>query len=137
MTKGTIPPIVEAWDDESLGADLESMKVVDRTTAEALDDAAGTQAISIRMSKSMVDAFKTIAAANKGIGYQTLMKQILQRFIESEMKRVWNEHLDELAQGARRSSAKLPNSPLLSIAKRPAAAGFLFLGLVTSLVTSA
>jgi predicted DNA binding CopG/RHH family protein len=101
MTKGTIPPIVEAWDDESLGADLESMKVVDKTTAEALDDAAGTQAISIRMSKSMVDAFKTIAAANKGIGYQTLMKQILQRFIESEMKRVWDEHLEELAQAAK------------------------------------
>ena len=66
--------------------------------AAAIDEAAGTQLISIRMQKSMVDAFKTIAAANKGIGYQTLMKQILQRFIENEMKRVWNEHLEQLAE---------------------------------------
>jgi predicted DNA binding CopG/RHH family protein len=96
----SIPAIVETWDDEGLGADLESMKVVDKTTAEALDDAAGTQLISIRMNKSMVDAFKVIASANKGIGYQTLMKQILQRFIEGEMKRVWSEHLAGLAQEA-------------------------------------
>lgn len=86
MTKGTIPACVEAWDDEIvLGADPASMKVVDTATAERLDEEAGTQLISIRMHKSMVDAFKVIAAANKGIGYQTLMKQILQRFIDGEM----------------------------------------------------
>ena len=99
MTKASIPASDETWDDETLGADPESMRVVDKETADSLDEAAGTQLISIRMSKSMVDAFKAIAAANKGIGYQTLMKQILQRFIEGEMKRVWNQHLAEtLAQ---------------------------------------
>ncbi len=95
MTKASIPAFDEAWDDETVGADPSSMKVVDEKTAAALDDASGTQLISIRMQKSMVDAFKAIAATNKGIGYQTLMKQILQRFIDSEMKRVWNEHLAE------------------------------------------
>jgi uncharacterized protein (DUF4415 family) len=95
MTKASIPASDEAWDDEILGADPESMKVADKNTAASLDEAAGTQLISIRMQKSMVDAFKAIAAANKGIGYQTLMKQILQRFIEGEMKRVWNQHLAE------------------------------------------
>lgn len=95
MNKASIPASDEAWDDETLGADPGSMKVVDEKTAAELDEAAGTQLISIRMQKSMVDAFKAIAAANKGIGYQTLMKQILQRFIDGEMKRVWNEHLAE------------------------------------------
>ena len=102
MTKASIPAFVdEPWDEEALGSDPESMKVVDKETAAKLDDEAGTQLISIRMQKSMVDAFKAIASANKGIGYQTLMKQILQRFIDGEMKRVWNEHLAEkLAQAS-------------------------------------
>src|SRR5688572_10163231 len=95
MTKASIPSTDEAWDDETLGGDAESMKVADKATKEAIDQEAGTQLISIRMHKSMVDAFKAIAAANKGIGYQTLMKQILQRFIDGEMRRVWNEHLAE------------------------------------------
>lgn len=94
MTKAHIPPFVEEdWDEESLGADPGSMKVVDKETAARLDEEAGTQLVSIRMQKGMVDAFKAIAAANKGIGYQTLMKQILQRFLDGEMRRVWNEHL--------------------------------------------
>lgn len=93
MTKPSIPGTDEAWDDETLGADPAYMKVADEKTTSAIDAAAGTQLISIRIPNSMVDAFKAIAAANKGIGYQTLMKQILQRFIDGEMKRVWNEHL--------------------------------------------
>lgn len=94
-TKASIPSTDEAWDEETLGGDAESMKVVDKATKEAIDQDAGTQVISIRMQKSMVDAFKAIASANKGIGYQTLMKQILQRFLDGEMRRVWNEHLAE------------------------------------------
>ena len=97
MSKTTIPTSDEAWDDETLGADPDYMKVADEATKARLDEMAGTQLISIRMQKSMVDAFKVIATANKGIGYQTLMKQILQRFIETEMKRVWQEHLTKLA----------------------------------------
>jgi uncharacterized protein (DUF4415 family) len=103
MAKASIPASDEAWDDETLGADPASMKVADKATADALDEAAGAQLISIRMHKSMVDAFKAIAAANKGIGYQTLMKQILQRFIDGEMKRVWNDHLEQLAEKRSRS----------------------------------
>jgi predicted DNA binding CopG/RHH family protein len=108
MVKQTIPATDEAWDDETLGADPDHMKVADKATADALDNAAGTQLISIRMSTSMVDAFKTIAAANKGIGYQTLMKQILQRFIEGEMKRVWNDHLEQLAEKRQRAVKAKP-----------------------------
>lgn len=95
MSKITIPVDNYDWDDEALMAEPGPLKVVDEKTALAIDEASGTQLVSIRMQKSMIDAFKAIAAANKNIGYQTLMKQILQRFIDSEMKRVWNEHLAE------------------------------------------
>ena len=61
MTKVSIPSTDEAWDDETLGADPQSMKAADNVATTTLDEAAGTQLISIRMSKSMVDAFKAIA----------------------------------------------------------------------------
>lgn len=109
MTKASIPASDEAWDDETLGADANSMKVADKATESAVDEASGTQLISIRMQKSMIDSFKAIAAANKGIGYQTLMKQILQRFIDGEMKRVWNEHIAE--QVAARRASKEESGP--------------------------
>ncbi len=97
MSKASIPASDEAWDDETLGATAEFMKVANEATESASDDAAATQLISIRMQKSMIDSFKALATLNKGIGYQTLMKQILQRFLDFEMKRVWDEHLAQLA----------------------------------------
>ena len=102
-TKASITSTDEAWDDETLGGDAESMQVADEAVESAVDEASGVQLISIRMQKSMVDSFKAIAAANKGIGYQTLMKQILQRFIDCEMKRVWNEHIAEQIKVAKAS----------------------------------
>ena len=93
MAKAFNPALVEEWDSETPDAEEEIFKVADEATSLAVDEAAGTQLVSIRMSKSMIEAFKALAASNNGIGYQTLMKQILQRFIDSEMKRVWKEHL--------------------------------------------
>lgn len=105
MIKASIPASDEAWDDETLGAAAEFMKVADEAMESAVDEAAGTQLISIRMQKSMIDSFKAIAATNKGIGYQTLMKQILQRFLDCEMKRVWNEHLAQQLAHAEEGAA--------------------------------
>ena len=106
MTKATIRASDEAWDDETLGADPDYMKVADDALESIVDEAAGTQLISIRLQKSMIESFKVIAASNNGIGYQTLMKQILQRFIDSEMKRVWNEHIAEKIAALRDSLSK-------------------------------
>ncbi len=111
MTKTTIPAGDDAWDDGILNTDADFTKVVDEFTRDNIDEAAGTQLVSIRMQKSMIDAFKAIASANNNIGYQTLMKQILQRFIDSEMKRVWNEHLGQLQQAGERRPGKQDETP--------------------------
>jgi hypothetical protein len=55
-----------------------------------LDASAGTQLISVRMSVSMIEDLKLIAQIN-GLGYQTLMKQVLGRFVECEKKAIWNQ----------------------------------------------
>jgi len=95
MKKPTIPSTDEAWEDRSLGAD-EAFVVVDDSGIESeIDEAAGTQLVSIRLQKAMIDDLKAIGALNGGLGYQTLLKQILQRFIEGEKKKLWNDIVAE------------------------------------------
>lgn len=55
----------------------------------------GLQAISIRLQPDLIQDLKTIAQHN-GIGYQTLIKQILHRFVHAEMKMLANEKQKEL-----------------------------------------
>lgn len=93
MNKRTIPATDEAWEDGLLGKDEAFVKVADVEVEAAIDEAAGTQAISIRLPKAMINDMKVIAAHHKGIGYQTLMKQILQRFIDCEKRQIWNEYV--------------------------------------------
>lgn len=95
MSKQTIPDTDEAWDERALGADTNFVEVVDEQTESIIDEASGTQLISIRMQKSMIEDFKLIASLNGEIGYQTLMKQILQRFIDSEKKIIFRELVAE------------------------------------------
>jgi len=95
MNKQTIPATDEAWDNRSLGADEEFVKVADEQLEAEISEAAGTQLISIRLQKSMIEDFKMLAELNGEMGYQTLMKQILQRFIDCEKKRIFNELVAE------------------------------------------
>ena len=84
-----IPSTDEAWDNRDLGADEAYMAVVKASELQ-LDASAGTQLISVRMSVSMIEDMKLIAQIN-GLGYQTLMKQVLGRFVECEKKVIWNQ----------------------------------------------
>ena len=61
-----------------------------REVAEAAMRASGTKMISLRLQASLISDLQAIAEIN-GIGYQTLLKQVLFRFVEAERKRVWNE----------------------------------------------
>ena len=102
MTNLTTPTVdgaleygVEFWDvkEEDRLDELAPESVV-----EATHRAAANQLVSIRMPQSMIDSMKAIAAANGNIGYQTLIKQLLQRFIEGEKKRLWNEYISAQTQ---------------------------------------
>jgi uncharacterized protein (DUF4415 family) len=95
MSKQPIISSDEAWEERALGADENYVKAVDAELAKGIDEAAGTQMISIRLQKSLIEDFKMIAAYNNGIGYQTLMKQILQRFVDSEKEQIWNALVSE------------------------------------------
>lgn len=91
MSKQTISASDEAWDAKELGAAEEFVQVAADELTAGIDEASGTQLISIRLRQSSIDDLKAIALLNKNIGYQTLIKQILQRFIECEKKAAWNQ----------------------------------------------
>lgn len=95
MTKKTIPASDETWDDRTLGADENFAVIADQSIEGSIDELSGTQLISIRLQKSLIEDFKMIASLNSNIGYQTLMKQILQRFADSEKKRILRELVAE------------------------------------------
>lgn len=95
MSKQSIHASDEAWEDRLLGSDEKFVKVAGASLEASIDEASGTQLISIRLQKSLIEDFKTIASLNGGIGYQTLMKQIMQRFVDSEKNRIFNELVSE------------------------------------------
>ncbi|MBZ0096341.1 MAG: hypothetical protein K8H75_13345 [Sulfuricella sp.] len=111
MSKQVITSSDEAWDDRILGADSEFVKVAEAGMADSIDEASGTQLISIRLQKTLIEDFKLIASLNKGIGYQTLMKQILQRFVDCEKKRIWNELVSEKIKEQQASEEAVRTKP--------------------------
>ncbi|MFG5779853.1 hypothetical protein ACFIQF_22565 [Comamonas sp. J-3] len=77
----------EKWDAKEFGAsDKNAMKASDESVS-LLHEAAGMKAVSIRMPVEMIQAYKYIAA-HHGVGYQPLMRDILQRFLPEGLKEV-------------------------------------------------
>lgn len=102
----TIPDTDEAWETGELGTDAEFARPLPDEDASKdvaqINESLGLQPISIRLEKSLVDDFKTIATIN-GLGYQTLMRQALKRFASCEMKRI----LGELAAETKKRRASI------------------------------
>lgn len=68
------------WETRELGCDEQYVAVASEAESAALDEALGMRSISIRMPASLIDAYKMIAAYH-GVGYQPLMRDILQRTV--------------------------------------------------------
>ena len=82
---------IEAWESGQLGEDEAFVIPVslaeDNSIQAIVDEVAELQPISIRLQKPLIEDLKVIAGVH-GIGYQPLMKQVLKRFVDSEMKRL-------------------------------------------------
>lgn len=106
----------DPWETGELGRSLEhAVLVTDEETEKQIDAALHLRPISIRLEKSLIDAFKFIASHNKNIGYQPLMRQVLHRFAASEIKRIGNIMESEV------QTAELDNSVESPEAKKNAA----------------
>jgi hypothetical protein len=89
----------EDFDYDTIGTDEQFVSVAPDMD-KAVDEALGLQPISIRLQKSLLDNLKALAQLN-GIGYQPLVRQILTRWVDCELKDMLRERLaHEQAQGA-------------------------------------
>ncbi|MCF7520534.1 BrnA antitoxin family protein [Neisseria sp. ZJ106] len=84
----------EQWENGELGRDERFVQKSNATSQSAIDEMLALQAISIRLPKGLLQDLKNIAELN-GIGYQPLIKQILNRFIDGEKKMMANEKIQE------------------------------------------
>ena len=76
----------DAWDEREVGADEQFVEVAPDITKE-LDAALDLHPISIRLQKSLVDNLKALAHLH-GLGYQPLIRQVLTRWVDSEVKQM-------------------------------------------------
>lgn len=90
-----IESTTEAWEERQLGADEAFVEICDEFDEKAADEALELKMISIRLQQSLIDDLKAIAEIN-GIGYQPLIRQILNRFADAEKKKLLREKQSEL-----------------------------------------
>jgi hypothetical protein len=103
MSNTKIESTIEAWEDGLLGDSIEHAKPVDQALKQSIDDALGLQAISIRLPKSTIEAYKNIAQIH-GVGYQPLMRDAIVRWAEAELK--------QLLAGTVESQRNRPTKPI-------------------------
>lgn len=88
----------EAWDEGQLGKDPAFAMALspEETAADeaAIDAAFGLKPISIRMEVEVLDSLKAIAKY-RGLGYQPLIRQVLQRWVDCELKQIALESMDK------------------------------------------
>lgn len=86
---------IEQWEDGDLGASADSVRV--STNTESLDDALEMQLISIRLQKKLIADLKRVAG-HYGLGYQPMIRDLLTRFANAELKMMLNAELRQLEQ---------------------------------------
>ncbi|MDE9539811.1 hypothetical protein [Xenorhabdus bovienii] len=94
----------EAWENGELGRSEAHVKVSDDITEDLINEALDLQPISIRLNKSLIEDLKMIADLN-GLGYQPLIRQVLNRFANSEKKRILTETHSKAMKSEKRKSA--------------------------------
>jgi predicted DNA binding CopG/RHH family protein len=113
-----IPGTDEAWDENGpLGNDFEYAQPLKEDDPSEIDAALELQLISIRLQKSLIEDFKAIAAL-RGVSYQPLMRQILNRFVECEKKLILKDRVREMQERIRKEKAtqELPYPPQKKVA---------------------
>lgn len=103
MSKGKkIEGTVEAWENGLLGSDEHYAKLSD-LDVETVRKAAGLKTISLRVQPDLLEELKQIAELH-GLGYQPLIKQVLRRFVDAELKMLLRDAaLRKLEQNAEES----------------------------------
>ncbi|MBG0698053.1 hypothetical protein I4P42_24240 [Enterobacter roggenkampii] len=85
----------DRWENREFGASEEHVQVASDADMAALNDALSLQAISIRLQKSLIEDLKMIAESYN-IGYQPMVRDLLQRFVLAEKRQNLQKQLATL-----------------------------------------
>jgi predicted DNA binding CopG/RHH family protein len=80
----------DKWESGELGRSLEHAEVADVAASDSLDESLGLQLVSIRLQRSLIQNLKIIAKY-RGVAYQPLVRDLLNRFAVSELKLIFGE----------------------------------------------
>jgi ribosome recycling factor len=86
---------VELWESRELGASEDHVGAVSLDFNIDIDDSLGLQAISIRLQKDLLKNLKSIAAYYD-VGYQPMIRDLLNRFADSEIKKILRDQLRKI-----------------------------------------
>lgn len=95
IRKKKVAHAVDPWETGALGQSEEHVRVATDAEMREVDDALELQMISIRLQKGLLDALKEIAKHN-GIGYQPMVRDLLNRFARSEIRTILQDRLSTL-----------------------------------------
>jgi len=85
----------EKWESGKFGREEKYARRADKAAEVEYDQILGMQMISIRLQKQLIEDLKFCAKHN-GIGYQPLIREVLNRFVAGEKKRVLQDQLEEM-----------------------------------------
>ena len=107
------------WESGKLGLSLEHARPASPAIEKAVDDALGLQLISIRFPKGMIEDLKFLAD-REGLGYQPLIRRVMQRYILGEFKAIARDAVT-LGENAYAIRLETPQPVPRKAAARPAA----------------
>lgn len=99
MTTAQSADTRDPWEEGDLGRSLEHAVVADEVEMKAVDDSLGLQLVSIRLQKKLIASLKMIAT-HHGIGYQPMIRDLLNRFAASEIQQILQDQLVEAKKQA-------------------------------------
>jgi predicted DNA binding CopG/RHH family protein len=92
---------------ELLDQDLEQHSVaMDKSEADKVDEALELQMISIRLERGLLSNLKLIAD-HHGVGYQPLIRDLLNRFAQSELDSILHQLVEQQKEIQRRATAEI------------------------------
>lgn len=106
-----IPGTAENWESGMLGLNVAHAKQANEEETAAIERATGLnmQPISMRLPQELLGVLKEIAKY-RGIGYQPMIRDLLDRWAVGEIKTILNERYNE----AKRREAEVEKTPSLS-----------------------
>lgn len=116
MNKLPSEPGAVAREDRGAGGGRRPGAVFEPELEAALDNALDLHPISIRLQKNLIDNLRALAQLH-GLGYQPLIRQVLTRWVNSELKQMVVRRANEAAEErgvrpaqSRSSTAKSPSA---------------------------